>query len=230
MNIELNKIGKISKIVGIICTYFSIFVVIFVVIGINKDRTIQDTFAALLCVAILQFLGKAIYSLYDNYKKLQDERIDIKQFKKKWIICLISCILIVLPFIIMGIALAGEAIINLFLFPLIPTVFLFPQFILLKKTNYYSFQFAKKIQNINTGNSDTFLWIKRTLKNTSPAEVVIASLIIGISLGLMLGYQFGEPYDKGDVPPFNYLIGFTSCLISSGISFLILNSFSKKRK
>lgn len=66
------------------------------------------------------------------------------------------------------------------------------------------------------------------INNLDSKEVIIVSIIIGAIIFLIFGYMFGEYYGKPGLLHFNFTLAISMFIISSGISYLILNKRIKK--
>jgi len=66
------------------------------------------------------------------------------------------------------------------------------------------------------------------INNLDSKEVIIVSIIIGAIIFLIFGYMFGEYYGKPRIFHFNFTLAISMFIISSGISYLILNKRIKK--
>ncbi len=94
------RIGKVSKIIGIIVTYATIGLLI-IALANDKNLGLLGVFAGLGAISIIWYIGVSIYSLYDGYKKYLNKKITITKFKSKWFKSLAGCIIIILTSIIL---------------------------------------------------------------------------------------------------------------------------------
>ncbi|GAA5091488.1 hypothetical protein GCM10023210_18930 [Chryseobacterium ginsengisoli] len=245
---DINKLGKMTEIIGKFL--FGLLVAIIIVVAFAMQLTkyqnnglsekIAVMIGTLLCMVILIFIlrliFKPIYNLNSEIQLIKEGKLDPQSFKTKWLISLIcSAIVSILPIL----PSFGLSI-----------IIMLPQFLLLYKSNKSLNQQSNLSYFKDASNqAGRFIHNKSSFrvnfKNMTKQEYLVLILIVGIVIGLFLGYITGENQyfnaignrinvsnvndNSVKVFKFNYLLFFCGFIISSGLSYLLISIKSKKQ-
>lgn len=274
---KLIQLGKISHFISQFFRY-TVILILLTIIGVGTYG-----FGVLLGLIFFKFIQKLIpfnISVYNDFLKLSQQKLEVNDFKNKFGKKLIYNFLL---FIFISSLAGGIPYLNnsedKILFSILSGVFIsfllfqFYYFIVVNnyvRSNKESFSqnsistdeefieseniktsnnFENKVKNSTVktlqfiNNKNKLNWMKSLSQN----EVIIVSLIIGAIIFLLLGYGFGDTeriyYNtqssrgysdrisysshKEDIFKFNYATAFAGFIISSGISYLLLNKIRK---
>ena len=279
-----NKIINLGEVSHFISQFFRYTVILILLTAVGVGTV---GFGALLGVIFFKFIQKMVpfkISINNDFSQLIQQKIDLKKFRKKFIIKLIYNIVI----FVFLLSLAGgipylDNSEDKILFLVLSGIFICPllfQFYYFKIVNDYiklhkdrfsqnllatnvdmiggkekeelSKSFVNRVKD-STTKTLQFLSSKNKsnwIKSLSHSEIIIISLIIGAVIFLLLGYNFGETegiyYNtqksrgysdriaysshKEEVFRFNYATAFAGFIISSGISYMLLNKICKRNE
>lgn len=232
MNISRNfkVIGITSQVIGIIITYTLIIgTVFFWFKDISKKFGVIENLLLIPIILMIYFLGSFNYELFWKYKSYIQGNIEQRIIIFSWYKSLISTSSIIVFSLFISITEKEVGYLTTILL-LMPQIILL---IIVSPNNNQSISDKPKIK----------FKPKRMIKlpqNLNPKEVYVISLIVGAISCITLGYLFGQTqYFTGSgkrvfvetehtIRKFNYITGIISFIISSGISYLVLNKAYNK--
>lgn len=250
---KIISLGKISQFISEIFRY-AIILILLTMGGIGAVGI-----GVITSVIFFKYIQKAIpfrISINREFLELIQQKMSLKTFKKMFLkkiiynIILLIIILFAVSIIMddwitfnredkIFLSVVPGVLVSLLLFQFyyFYTVF---DFVSLNKSTLSQGSFTSEENTENASNvfkSSQFIknninWLNSLTHN----EIIIISVIIGILVFLLFGYGFSETVKKfhsngryNYVTEFNFILGFTSFIITSGITYLFLNSKRKNR-
>lgn len=237
--ISTKSLGLTTEIIGYLLTYGSMIIwyVFYYYRYVRRDG-ILALIGVIILFVIIHFYGKAIYSLYSKFNKYENNEIELKSLIRAWYSSLFNSVLLFIISLFLSLSLILSNDFNFRILAVFIPILLIPQFILLKRTNL-NFIKKNKFKRVKGYLKLKIQWLKSKTKNLKQEEIIILCIIIGVISGLIVGYLLGDKiYFKGQERisnsrkghygvtsefNFNYLLGISTLIISSGTSYLLIN-------